>query len=89
MYGEVEVISPFLTSGIIRDEWSASRPGRLTSGERCVNPLDRRLSGTTAVWRLWRKVCYPRPPPPRNQTQIIGRLACSLITTSTELSQLS
>jgi hypothetical protein len=34
-YGEVDVqIQIFLTSTLVGGEWSASRPGRFTSGER-------------------------------------------------------
>jgi hypothetical protein len=35
VYGEVDVkISIFLTSALVRGDWSASRPGRFTPGER-------------------------------------------------------
>jgi hypothetical protein len=45
-YVEVIVyIDIFETSALTRGEWSASRPGRYTSGERSQYPLDKRLGG--------------------------------------------
>jgi hypothetical protein len=47
-YGEVDVhvyIHVFLTSALAGDEWSASRPGRLTPRESHRYPLDRRVGG--------------------------------------------
>jgi hypothetical protein len=43
-YGEVDVeIHIFLTSALAGVEWSASRPGRFTAGERAPGTLDSRL----------------------------------------------
>jgi hypothetical protein len=53
-YGGVDVYSHiFLTSALVGGEWSASRPGRFTTGERARGTK----AGLDAV--EWRK--YPTP----------------------------
>jgi hypothetical protein len=45
-YGGVDVqFHVFLASALVRGDWSASRPGRFTSGEKPRYPLDKRLGG--------------------------------------------
>jgi hypothetical protein len=45
-YGGVDVqIHVFLTSALVEDEWSASRPGRFTPEKEPPVPLARRLGG--------------------------------------------
>jgi hypothetical protein len=48
-YGGVDVqIHVFLTSALVGDEWSASRPGRFTLGQRAGTHLKGRWVGSRA-----------------------------------------
>jgi hypothetical protein len=48
----------FLTSVLVGGEWSASRPGRFTPGERTRHPSHRRLGGSQSQSGRYREVTH-------------------------------
>jgi hypothetical protein len=69
MYGGVDVQTHlFLTLALVGGEWSASRPGCFTPGERApLYPLDRRLGGPQS-WSGRHEVKILAPTRTRNPT---------------------
>jgi hypothetical protein len=47
VWGSGGIVPPFLISTLVGGEWSASRPGRYTYGERALGALE-------PVWTTWR-----------------------------------
>jgi hypothetical protein len=80
--GGSRIAAPFFTSTLDGGEWSASRPGRFTSGNLIRYPLDWRVGGRSFILRplypQGKNFRYPLEPFPGNST-------CSIRTTLAEL----